>query len=111
MKNQFTIEKTTNGFSLSLALKRIDYLRAFLTGNLTIELDKNTASTVSNALYTPKVKKPAQTSKIALAIKSALASEKSAEVETASTNESSTKTTKPRRAPRKKPAASAKTDK
>jgi len=55
--NQFTITKNTNGWNLAVKQSRLSFLKAFFLGKMTLNLDKETASTISNILYTPKVKK------------------------------------------------------
>jgi hypothetical protein len=55
MKN-LQIEKTESGYSLKITQGRLDLLRAAINGHLELELDKETAATLSNALYVPKPK-------------------------------------------------------
>lgn len=113
--NQFTIEKNTSGYKVNVKYSRLSFLKAFISGSLTLEMDKDTASSVSNALYTPKAKKPATASKLASAIKTALAAEeKPARKESIATDEHVETAVKPapkKRAPRKKAAATPKADK
>jgi hypothetical protein len=56
MKTSFEIEKTKTGYGVALVTKRLNFLRAFFSGKLEMEIDKNLASTISKALYTPKKK-------------------------------------------------------
>ncbi len=53
----YQIEKTKSGFDLTIKTTRLAFLKAVFTGKLTTHLEKETAASVSNALYTPKKKK------------------------------------------------------
>jgi hypothetical protein len=56
MKTTFEIEKNESGYAMTLITKRINFLKAFFSGKLTVETDKSQAAVISKALYTPKKK-------------------------------------------------------
>ena len=53
MKNTFEFTKTESGYNMTLVATRGNFLRAFFTGKMILEVDKDQAKTVSKALYTP----------------------------------------------------------
>jgi hypothetical protein len=57
MKNAFEIEKTKEGYELTIKAGRGKFATALINGELTLEIDKDLAAIISKALYTPK-KKP-----------------------------------------------------
>lgn len=112
--NQFTIEKNTSGYKVNVKYSRFSFLKAFISGSLTLEMDKDTASSVSNALYTPKAKKSTPFPKLASAIKAGFTAEEKPAKESIATDEQVETAVKPapkKRAPRKKAAATPKADK
>jgi len=113
--NQFTIEKNTSGYKVNVKHSRLSFLKAFIAGSLTLEMDKDTASSVSNALYTPKVKKSTTSfTGFASTLKSTLTEEKPVRRESIASDEQVESTSKPapkKRAPRKKSTLIAKADK
>ncbi len=57
MKNTFEIEKTKDGYQVTIKAGRGKFAAAVVNGELTLQIDKELAAIVSKALYTPK-KKP-----------------------------------------------------
>jgi len=53
MKNTFEIQKTESGYDMTLSTSRTSFLRAFFTGKIILEVDKDQAKVLSKALYTP----------------------------------------------------------
>lgn len=57
MKNTFAIEKTKEGYKLTIKASRGKFATALINGELNLEIDKDLAAIISKSLYTPK-KKP-----------------------------------------------------
>jgi len=56
MKNLFEIQKENGGYSIKITASRRDLLRALINGHLDININAETAASLSNTLYTPKPK-------------------------------------------------------
>lgn len=95
MNNAITVEKQEDGYNVTFDASRKDLLVGAINGKFTLELTKEQAKGLSNALYTPKTFVP-KVKKEVEATTPFTATETVAEVK------------KPKRAPRKKPVSAEK---
>jgi hypothetical protein len=102
MNNAITVEKHEDGYNVTFEASRRELFVGAINGKFTLELTKEQAKILSNALYTPKtfvpkVKKEVEATTPVTATTATNTTEVVAEVK------------KPKRAPRKKPVSTEKT--